>query len=265
MTPDHLLAGVRAADEHAGGIRCLRLHDVEPGYFDVLKADVLHICEQGTPSDVSAADHVTNWVLPFGTVMQFSLLNTTGRFDDYSTDHDMFSRAKTFAHEAEYCGLARFIALFPDAVNFRVNVLGPRSGLSPHEEHILTYAPDGSVVAKLRFHLPVLTNAESTIVLDEKVFALEPGVTYFVNHGCIHGAVNHGTRPRVHIVWDMVLTDAAYELMFGEGKAPSPLVRVNRERRLPTALGSQRQGASRRMPATVSEADRAGLRLADPW
>jgi hypothetical protein len=265
MTPDELLAGVLAGDEHAGGIRCLRLHDLEPDFLARLTADVDRLVSRGRPSDVTDPRHVTNWVLPFGTVVQYSLLNASGRLDDFSDDHDAFAQGKAFAHPADHPALATFLDLFPDSVNCRLNVMGPSSGLSSHDEHLLTYAPDGSVVAKLRFHLPLHTTPEATLVLDEQVFALECGVVHFVNHGCVHAAANRGPVPRTHLVWDMILTWRTFDLMFGTGEPPTPLRRVPQARRSPTPVRTQRQGAVRRLPPQVAAQDRGRVTLARPW
>lgn len=251
MTPDEVLAGVLAGDAHAGGIRCLRLHQLDPGFLVRLTADVDRLVSRGRPSDVTDPRHVTNWVLPFGTVVQYSLLNTSGRFDDFSNDHHAFARGKGFAHAADHPALATFLDLFPDAVNCRVNVMGPSSGLSPHEEHVLTYAPDGSVVAKLRFHLPLHTTSEATLVLDEQVFTLESGVVHFVNHGCVHAAANRGSEPRTHLVWDMILTRRTFDLMFGDDDPP------------PRCDGFQRPVGHRRRSASSVTGPSAGCRR--PW
>jgi hypothetical protein len=265
MTPDELLAGVLAGDEHTGGIRCLRLHEVEPDFLSRLRAEVDRLVSQQQPSDVTDPRHVTNWVRPIGTVEQYSLLNTSGRFDDFSDDHDIIARRKAFAYAPDYPAVATFLRLFPDAVNFRLNAMGPASGLSPHEEHVLTYAPDGSVVAKLRFHLPVHTSPEATLALDDQVFALESGVVHFVNHGCVHAATNAGSEPRTHLVWDMLLTWRTFDLMFGCADPPAPLRRVPQNRRSPTPVRIQRQGAVRRLPPRVTAQDRGRVTLAVPW
>jgi hypothetical protein len=262
MTPDELLAGVLAGDEHDGGIRCLRLLELDPSFVARLTAEVDRLVSRGRPSDVTDPRHVTNWVLPFGTVVQYSLLNASGRFDDFSGDHDAFTRGKVFAQAADHPALATLIGMFPDAVNCRLNVMGPSSGLSPHEEHLLTYAPDGSVVAKLRFHLPLRTTPEATLVLDEQVYTLESGVVHFVNHGCVHAAANRGPEPRTHIVWDMILTRRTFDLMFGPGDAPTPLRRVSQDRQWPAPVRTQRQGAARRLPPPVAAEDRSRVVLA---
>jgi Aspartyl/Asparaginyl beta-hydroxylase len=264
MTPEELLAGVLEGDEHAGGTRCLRLHEVEPDFLARLGADVDRLISRHRPSDVSDPRHVTNWVRPVGTVEQYSLLNTSGRFDDFSDDHDIFGRRKGFAHARDYPTVAFFMLLFPDAVNFRLNAMGPSSGLSPHEEHVLTYAPDGSVVAKLRFHLPLHTSPEATLVLDDHVFTLDSGVVHFVNHGCVHAATNAGPEHRTHLVWDMLFTRQTFDLMFGAADPPAPLRRVPQNRRSPAPVRKQRQGSVRRLPALVTAQDRRRVALAMP-
>jgi hypothetical protein len=262
MTPDELLEGIRAADRHQGGLRCLRLHRIAGDAFAAVRSEVDRLCRRGRPSDVRRPDHVTSWVLPYGSVLQFSLLNTSGRFDDFRTDHDLTRRDKRFAAAADYPALAELVAALPDAVNVRVNLLGPASGLMPHEEHLFVRAPNGAVVARVRFHLPVATNPGALVVLDGDAYHLEPGVVHFVNHGCLHAARNRGEHPRIHLVWDMVLTQAVYEVMFGDSACPSPLQRITGPARRLAASHTERLGASRRLPPQVSQQEAAGALLA---
>jgi hypothetical protein len=264
MTPNELLDGIRAADQHEGGLRCLRLHSIASAAFAELRSEVSRLVRDGRPSDVQQPRHVTNWVLPFGTVQQFSLLNTTGRFDDFSTDHDLARRDKRFFAGSRYPALARLLAIFPEAVNFRINVLGRRSGLSPHEEHAVVRSPAGAVVARVRFHLPVVTNSRALLVLDGDVHHLEPGVIHYINHGCVHAASNHGEQSRVHLVWDMLLTPTTFEVLFGGSTAPPPLERITGVDRELAPLRIERVGAYRRLPPVVSRGDAAQLRLAEP-
>ena len=40
MTDEDFIRGLRDADAHRGGIRCLRLFRLEPSYFDSVRAEV---------------------------------------------------------------------------------------------------------------------------------------------------------------------------------------------------------------------------------
>jgi hypothetical protein len=121
-----LFAGLRQADyRHDGGIRCLPRLRLTPDYFARLRSDVERLCRTEQWSAVTHPGHVTHWIRPRGMVRQFSLLNTTGRYDDYSTDHNLSCLGKSFHGHAAYPVLAEFITAFPPAVNFRINVMGP--------------------------------------------------------------------------------------------------------------------------------------------
>jgi hypothetical protein len=101
-----LFAGLRQADyRHDGGIRCLPRLRLTPDYFARLISDVERLCRTEQGSDVTHPGHVTHWTRPRGMVRQFSLLNTTGRYDDYSTDHDLSCLGKSFHGHAAYPSL----------------------------------------------------------------------------------------------------------------------------------------------------------------
>lgn len=264
MTLDALLAGIRDADLHVGGIRCARLFRVAPAYLAELRDDVERLCRSQLPSDATRPDHVTHWTLPFGEVTQFSLLNASGRFDDFSRDHDLSCRAKRFHRRGEYTALARFVDAFPCAVNFRVNVLGPRSGLSPHEEHVLFRTRAGTVGARLRFHLPVVTNPLAELTLEGEVHHLGSGEIWFVHNGCVHAARNRGDRPRIHLVWDMLLTREVFELMLGSDVPSVPLDRVAPDERSPAPIRTERVGVYRRLSPMVAPEQARALGLCEP-
>ena len=103
------------------------------------------LTEAERASDVGDPTHVTNWTRPRGTVLQFSLFNASGRFDDFSCDHDFSSFGKRFHSGSSYPELARLIDWLPNIVNFRVNVMGPHASLAPHEEHALVRSRTGAV------------------------------------------------------------------------------------------------------------------------
>jgi hypothetical protein len=257
-----ILSGLRNADYHEGGIRCRRLFRVSAAFWGNLRDEVLDICRIRPASIVTRSDHVTNWTQPWGEVLQYSLLNESGRCDDATTDHNESCLSKQFHDSSCFPTIAAFIAQFPHCVNFRINVLGHHSGLSPHEEHLTLRTRAGTVGLRPRFHLPILTNSNCELILDGWVYHLNEGVIYFVNHGCIHSAVNHGGSPRVHLVWDMLLTPAVFDLMFGEvEKLELPLERVPEGEQEIMFRRCERMAAPRRLRPAVSwrEAHQVGF------
>jgi hypothetical protein len=223
---DRLLAGIRDGNYHAGGIRCLRLFALERRLALALRADVDRICESESGSDVQDRRHVTHWTGPTGTVTQYSLLNRSGDFADFHTDHDLSCRGKRFHHGVRYPRLDHFIAQFPHAVNFRISVLGPNAALAAHEEHSIFRSEAGTPAIRARFHVPIRTKRQASMTLDGQVFRFLPQVLYYFNQGCVHDAANMGACARIHLVWDMLLTQQTFDLMFGDARPPDGLRRI---------------------------------------
>jgi Aspartyl/Asparaginyl beta-hydroxylase. len=258
-----LLDGLRLGDAHLGGLRCLRLFRVEDSTFASLVEDVDRFCVEHRPSRIADASHVTNWAHERGEIFHYSLLTASGRADDFARDHDLSSAGKWFFDQAAYPMLGQLIAAWPDLVNFRVNVLSPGSALAPHEEHVPFRTVTGSVGARVRFHLPVHTNQDAVLNLDGDLFRLEPGVVCLVNHGCVHAARNRGTAPRVHLVWDALLTGRLAEFLLGQTvHRPSFLQCVE----VPDAdpVGSEELDAHRRLTPSVSPDEVSSLAVCEP-
>ncbi|MFI1400576.1 aspartyl/asparaginyl beta-hydroxylase domain-containing protein [Streptomyces sp. NPDC020681] len=224
--PRLLLYGIRDANYHRAGIRCLRLFSADAPTTKSLAAEVERLRARHTPSLASATGHVTAWAGPRGRVEQFSLLNASGRCDDFSRDHDLSCFGKRFHHRAHYPALAALTEALPHLVNFRINVLGPGAALAPHEEHSVVRSRTGTVGVRARFHLPLVTSPQASLLLEGDVHHLEAGTVYLVNHGCVHAAENAGAADRIHLVWDLLLTVAAAEAMFGTGAAPEGFTRT---------------------------------------
>jgi hypothetical protein len=256
-----LLTGLRVASEHRGGIRCLRLYRVADAALGALRADVARLRGDERPSDVASRGHVTGWTRPFGEVRQFSLLNRTGRFDDFSSDHDQSCAGKQFHAARRYPALAALIVVLPDAVNVRVNVLGPRAGLAPHEEHVAIRMRDGTIGARVRFHLPIATSTRAEMVLDGHVYHLAEGIVHFVNHGCVHAAANHGDDERIHLSWDQLLTPAAFDAMFGGGLPRESFVPIAEAEAAPSPSRNAPTAAYERIAPNVTRAEASRMAL----
>ena len=227
MTLSEIITSVSTADLEKSALRCIRLFDLAPVFFALLRQECVDLWRTERPSEVGNRGHVTHWTKPRGTVLQFSLLNRTGHFHDTSTDHDMSCLDKQF-HAADRCpSLAALISSFPHSINFRMNVLSPGAALSPHREPVCFRARNGAVGLRLRLHLPIVTNAAAEIVLDDQVFVFQEGQIVLFNQGCVHAAANGGGTDRLHLVWDMLLTQTTAQLLFGSEPAPFPAVRYS--------------------------------------
>jgi hypothetical protein len=254
MSLESIIRGVATADADGRAIPCLRLLRVASGPFRELREECLRLSQCGTPSDACAARHVTRWAGPYGTVRQYSLWNRSGRFDDFSADHDQSCLGKAFHHAADYPALAAFLSAFPHRINSRLNVLGAGSGLRPHREHVCLRARSGGVGLRLRFHLPVVTGPGAAVLLGGEVYAFEEGVVYLFNQGCVHGARNDGPAERLHLIWDLLLTSEAAQVMFGEDAPPLQAERfVGPDREVPSCGPAPTAGFQRIPPMVTPE------------
>ena len=223
MNYSSFVAGIRTAFEHKGGLKTLLLGKIEPSWFSQIQRECSAIITAGESSDVTQKGHVTNWTRPTGQVRQFSLFNMSGDSADTHTDFgglgDSAKKRLVFPqHEA----IARFARLFMPALrNLRLNGMGTSAALNAHEEMSITPMPLGSSHI-VRFHLPVFTNPEARIYLDDEMYHYEEGCLYFFNHGCVHAAANYGAEPRYHLVLDAFLDKRLFANLFPGRDSPDP-------------------------------------------
>lgn len=252
---------VLAAKSHLGGLITRPLFRLDPAWFSAIQADVSALLGTQPGSNVADPAHPTHWVNPWGQARQFSLFNQTGETADFLKDFNSQTEGKRFWHE-DLPSLGRLVNAFaPALVNFRLNELSPGSGLHPHEEPVASAR--GAI---LRFHIPVFTNPSAEMVLEQRKYHFEPGVLYFFNKGCVHAAINNGTAPRHHFVFDMPLTPWVYEMLFGPG-ATGPcegflhLTAEERERlsaSVPFPVTEYREGCASGEVILMAKADESG-------
>ena len=212
---------LRAAYEHRGGIKTLHLGGLTSDWFAQIQKEARSIIEQGGSSDVTAANHVTNWTRPSGEVRQFSLFNMSGRSDEYTGDYgyrgDARKKRLVFPH---FEGIKRFAALFGSSLrNLRLNGMGTDSKLSAHEEDSISPHRFGAdhIVS---FHLPIFTNDQAYVYLDDERFQYHAGQIYFFNHGCVHAAANFAPAARYHLVLDCFLERTLFDDLFPGSPSP---------------------------------------------
>jgi hypothetical protein len=132
-----VLEGVARGEFHQeGALKCSELYTVDPAFFSALKDELCTLVARNTPSEVQEEDHITNWTKPIGRAIRFSSLNESGDFDDTGRDHQLTIHGKRFHDVADYPSVGAFIAMFPHAINMRVNGMSPRGG-SPHTKNTL--------------------------------------------------------------------------------------------------------------------------------
>ena len=157
--------------------------------------------------------------MPYGQATQHSLFNASGATSDTSVDHNHQVGGKAF-NAPECPALHRFVRCFESRLlNFRVNGIQPESGLSPHQEFVV----HGDRL-RLRFHLPIVATEQAPLFLGEEKHYVRPGVVYYFNNGCVHGATNTGREVRYHLVWDLFLDEWIWDNVprpgFGEHARP---------------------------------------------
>jgi len=178
---------------------------IEDSWMEQIRSEVNWIVNSQASSDVTRKDHITNWTRPTGVAKQYSLLNRTGKSDDFSSDHSFALEGKKLAFP-DLKGIERFAKLFgPNLINLRLNGLGKSSGLGAHEEKPIQATSTGHLNYKIRFHLPIYTNPSVRICLDGEQFHFDEGILYFFNQSCVHAAINNGEEVRYHFVLDALL------------------------------------------------------------
>ena len=262
MLPSEFIRGLLEGDQHCDGTRCLTLFDIADLTFDRLCAEVDRYLRTHQASNVSDTGHATHWARPVGRVEQYSLLNRSGRSEDFSSDHDLSCRNKWFFDGDTFPVLAQWIADWPHLINFRLNVLHPGAALSAHEEHVPFRTKAGGVGARLRFHLPIRTNGQAELTLDAQVYQLRPGAVHLVNQGCIHAASNAGSEPRIHFVWDSLLTAELFAFLFEGTMRPIYLRRIGNIEAV--SVRTEPMGPSRRLPSPLTAHEAKSITFCPP-
>jgi hypothetical protein len=230
MEKKFFIKNVVKANFHKGGIKCLRLFKMNRDFFSLLRKEALILAAHNTPSDSGDPSVISRTgTRPYGNHYQYSLFNESGRYNDPSTDWNRSTENKRFHYEKKYPSLSSFINFFPGITNMNLLVLGPGSGLLPHEAHVMTKCNNKKSLI-LRFHLPLLTNPRAEMLLDNEYFRFEEQYVYFFNEGCIHSAYNRGTDYRYHLSWDMHLNDEVFEFMFPDKDANTVFMNSVEER-----------------------------------
>ena len=217
MSIETLRNQVIVANRHEGGLKIQPCLAVDPAWFASIQDDVGALLEKREPSDVMKPVHPSYWVRPFGNgATQHNLFNQNGSTSEYANPGAQDARYTFAAPELE--SLKRFFDPFESRVlTFRLNGLMPGSGLGAHEESIVS----GDRI-RLRFHLPIFTNPEAALLVDDEKFHFREGYVYFFNNGCVHSAVNQGKSNRYHLVWDMWLDEWIHENLLNLDSPATP-------------------------------------------
>ena len=217
---------------HADGLRALHIGAVAGPMFRMILADMRALVGGWLPSIVREGAHSTGWTRPVGEVKQWSLFNTHG-FTDQTRDDFRYDNLAD-KRPIPLAGVSALTGSLPDLVNMRLNLIGPGSRLSPHEESLERQVGDGLVSLRARFHMPLVTTPKSLMLADGDLFHFQAGHVYLFNNGCVHSASNDDDCDRLHLVWDQLMTERAVDAMFGstppkwleQSLEPVPVVRT---------------------------------------
>jgi len=208
-----ILEGLAAANFHRGGIRSLTVGRLTPAFFAGLVVDCGRLVEEFPARDVRQRVYRTGFAEAVGEVLHWSLFNRSGDTSDPSADFDYRDLGAKRATGGP--SIEALCASIPDLVNMRLAMLSPGAALTVHEEHITRQLDGGRVGLRARFHIPVASTPDARMMLDGELFRYEPGVLYLFNNGCVHDAANPGSEPRMHLVFDVLLTRRTFERLLG--------------------------------------------------
>jgi len=219
----------------------MRLHKLSPAFFEQVKQETLRMIEKNAAVDVSSKTHPIQWVLSYGRTASYSLIAASGNVSDTSDLLTFDTQKKHFSQAEQYPALDTLMKLFPHTTNWRINVLHESdagsasavryqaSGFSPHRAYILhevrdTVTGDDKTVLRMKFHLPIVTNDYVDMHQYDRSYVFHPGDVYFFTNGIPHSVENRGNGPRIHLIWDMLLSEDTWNRSFGEGPDLHPSV-----------------------------------------
>jgi hypothetical protein len=219
----------------------VRLHWVKPDFQERLREEVLRYMEKQKAAEVSSKAHPIHWVLSYGRTASYSLISASGDSTDTSDLLTFDTRKKRFVQAEEYPAIDQLMKLFPDTTNYRINILHENdagsqeaarfesSGFSPHRAYILhevrdTTTGEMKTALRMKFHLPIVTNPHVDMHQHDRSYTFPEGEIFFFTNGCPHSVENRGNGPRIHLIWDMLLTEDTWDRSFGEGPDIGPEV-----------------------------------------
>ncbi len=138
MDRDTFLIRITNPNYDNPGINCLKLFTVESNYFRQFRDQAVALIHESRPSTTGNKAHTR----PSGEFNMYSLFNRSGDVGDTREDNDLSCRGKQFHYGDRYPVLADFIAVFPHLTNFRLNVMGKDSSLTPHQVPSIFCSPE---------------------------------------------------------------------------------------------------------------------------
>lgn len=210
-----VLRGLAAANFHHDGIRSVTLGRIVPATFAGLQHDCDQLVAQAPYRDLSTREYKTGFAVAVADVRHWSLFNRSGLTDDHGDDFDYsaFGLSKKRAHGGTT--IVHVAQTIPDLVNLRLAYLGAGAALTVHEEHITRIVGRDKVALRCRFHIPIRSHPSARMMLEGHQYRYEPGFLYAFNNGCVHDARNDSPEPRLHLIFDALLTERTFAVLFG--------------------------------------------------
>lgn len=204
----------------SGEIKILELFTLEEGLSRRVRSEAMALVTQNVSHGLSEGhptfDYVKaqdpTWKPKAGSIHQFSLYNSRHDFFHFGDDHHWIPH-RWFHRDLK--AIPEFMTTYfaADLQNCRLQGIMSNSGLGLHRERIVAI-PGRPHDYKLRFHLPISTSPEVEFTMDGQAFQMELGRVYLFNQSCLHGVQNGSPAyMRVHLVWDLYLTDSIIEMI----------------------------------------------------
>lgn len=68
--------------------------------------------------------------------------------------------------------------------------------------HIDKFNDRNSLARVVRYHIPVVSNPEVHMIVNNRIYYMEPGQLYTIDVSQAHAVENHSTEDRIHLVFD---------------------------------------------------------------
>lgn len=85
---------------------------------------------------------------------------------------------------------------------FRIHTLDGGASIKPHRDTGYSFEH-----GKVRLHIPIQTNDQVEILLENKPVKMKEGECWYCNFDIIHEVHNHSDQPRVHLILDCLVND----------------------------------------------------------
>ena len=89
-----------------------------------------------------------------------------------------------------------------DKETFRIHTLDPNANIKPHRDAGYSFEQ-----GKTRIHIPIETNEEVQLLLNDTPVKMNPGETWYCNFSIKHEVQNNSSKPRTHLIMDCMVND----------------------------------------------------------